>query len=84
MPQGGFKILSRRAGDGCVTGGGIIREGVVTDIEFRDVDVDAQRRQLVQEVVEPSRIVRILRLQMSLQTDHVQLDPGILQIGDKL
>ena len=72
MPQRRLQELSRCPGDRRIAGGDVVWKDVVADIEFGDVDVDAEVGQRMQEFVEASRVMWILRLQMSLQADDIE------------
>src|SRR5258708_17051319 len=84
MAQRRYEELLRCPGDGRIAGFDVMRKDVVTDIEFGDVDSHAEASQRVQEFAESTRVVRILRLQMTLQADDIELHARMLEIGDQL
>ena len=77
------ELLGRRC-DRCIARGDVFGESAVINVEFGDVDIDAESGQLMQEFVEPRRIMRILRLQMTLQADDVKFHAGMFEVGDEL
>src|SRR3954451_13681708 len=84
MAQRRIQKLSGRPRHCRVAGLDVVRKDVVADVEFGDVDVDAKISQGVQELVEPCRIVLVLRLQMALQANGVEPDAGVLEVGNQL
>jgi len=55
-----------------IAGKCVIGKSVVPYVEFRDVDVDAKFTEFVDKLSEPCGVMRIFRLQMTLQADHAR------------
>src|ERR1700744_2828309 len=71
-------------GDGGVTLADLLGKIAIDDVEFGDVDVQAERMQLGDKGVETVTVDRITALDMPLQPDAMQRDVTRQKIPDKI